>query len=77
MRARRAWRSVATDHDAEIEQLHVELVTLKKRIAEFEKAHPKSPEFEFLRAKALLLSRQVDAVRCSIATEQLAGLLAK
>ena len=32
---------------------------------------------ETLKATAVILSRQIDEVRCSIATERLAGLLAQ
>ncbi len=53
------------------------LAAFNKRIAELEKGHDQSPMIETLKATASILSRQIDEVRCSIATERLAGLLAK
>jgi hypothetical protein len=77
MRAQRVWRVAGADHHAQIEQLHLELAAFNQRIAELETLHLESSMVEDLKANALLLSRQIDEVRCSIATEQLAGLLAK
>jgi hypothetical protein len=77
MRAQRVWRRVGVDHHAEIERLHLELSAFNKRIAELEGINAEGPRIETLKATAILLSRQIDEVRCSLATEQLAGLLAK
>jgi hypothetical protein len=77
MRAQRVWRVAGADHHAQIEELYLRLAALNERIAELEKIHPESSTPESLKASALLLSRQIDEVRCSIATEQLAGLLAR
>jgi len=78
MGVQRGWKRVGADpHHEEIERLHSELAAFNKRIAELEKGHDQSPMIETLKATATILSRQIDEVRCSIATEQLAGLLAK
>ena len=78
MRAQRVWRRLGADqHHAEIERLHLELSGFNERIAELEKTHAKSSMIEILKATAILLSRQIDEVRCSLATEKLAALLAK
>jgi uncharacterized protein YydD (DUF2326 family) len=78
MGVQRGWKRVGADpHHEEIERLHFELAAFNKRIAELEKGHDQSPMIETLKATAIILSRQIDEVRCSIATERLAGLLAK
>jgi uncharacterized protein YydD (DUF2326 family) len=78
MRAQRVWRKLGADqHHAEIERLHLELAAFNKRIGELENAHAESSMIETLKATAILLSRQIDEVRCSLATEKLACLLAK
>jgi uncharacterized protein YydD (DUF2326 family) len=78
MRAQRAWNPVGADkHKAEMERLHLELASFNKRIDELEKLHPESSKIESLKARALVLSRQIDELRCSSATEELTGLLAK
>ena len=78
MGVQRGWKRVGADpHHEEIERLHSELAAFNKRIAELEKGHDQSPRIETLKATASILSRQIDEVRCSIATEWLAGLLAK
>jgi hypothetical protein len=52
-------------------------------IAELEKMHAESAglaqseDLEGLKASALSLTRQIDDARCSIADEQLTGLLAR
>ena len=76
MRAQRVWRTLGADqHHAEIERLHLELSGFNERIAELEKTHAESSMIEILKATAILLSRQIDEVRCSLATEKLATLL--
>jgi uncharacterized coiled-coil protein SlyX len=55
----------------------VELTSFNKRIAELEQLRFQSPTIEALKSSALMFSRQIDDLRSSIATEQLAGLLAK
>jgi hypothetical protein len=78
MRARRSWEPVGPfKHDAEIERLHLELAAFNKRIDELEKRHPESSTIEALKAGALVLSRQIDELSCSSATDDLTGLLAK
>jgi len=77
MRAQRVWRRVGFDDHAEIERLHSELSAFNKRIAELEELNAEGPRIETLKSTAMLLSRQIDEVRCSLATEQLAGLLAR
>jgi uncharacterized protein YydD (DUF2326 family) len=68
--------NIADPHE-EIERLHSELAAFNKRIAELEKGQDQSPMIETLKATAISLSRQIDEVRCSIASERLAGLLAQ
>jgi hypothetical protein len=75
MRAQRVWKPFK--HDAEIERLHLELASFNNRIVELEKLHPESSKIETLKARALVLSRQIDELRCSSATDDLTGLLAK
>ncbi len=77
MRAQRVWKEADADRRAEIEQLHFRLAAVNARIAELEKIHPPSETAENLKASALALTRQIDEVRCSIADEQLTGLLAR
>jgi uncharacterized protein YydD (DUF2326 family) len=78
MGAQRAWRSTGTDpYREEIERLQFELAAFNKRIVELEKGHDESPMIDTLKATAIILSRQIDEVRCSVATERLADLLAK
>jgi uncharacterized protein YydD (DUF2326 family) len=77
MRAQRTWKVLETNHHARIEQLNLELAAFNKRIAELEKLHAETQSTELLRATAITLARQIDEVRCSLATEKLAGLLAK
>jgi uncharacterized protein YydD (DUF2326 family) len=78
MRAQRVWNPVGGDrYNAEIERLQLELASFNQRIDELEQLHPLSPTIEALKAKALLLSRQIDEVRSSKATDELTGLLSK
>jgi len=78
MRAQRVWKPVGVDkRNAEIERLLLELASFNKRIEELEKLHPQSSTIEALKANALVLSRQIDEVRSSKATEELTGLLSK
>ena len=73
MRARRVWEPFKDD--VEIERLHLELASFNNRIFEPEKLHPDSSKIEALKASAVLLSREIDELRCSI--DDLTGLLAK
>jgi len=78
MRAQRVWKTVGADkYNTEIERLHVELASFNTRIAELEQLRSQSSTIEALKSSALMLSRQIDDLRSSIATEQLASLLAK
>jgi uncharacterized protein YydD (DUF2326 family) len=78
MRAQRVWKAVGVGgYSAEIERLHLELASFNKRIDELEKLHLEDSETESLKARALILSRQIDELRCSSAAEELTGLLAK
>jgi hypothetical protein len=78
MRAQRSWKPVGPlKHDAEIERLHLELASFNQRIDELEKRHPESSTIEALKASAFVLSRQIDELSCSSATDDLTGLLAK
>jgi hypothetical protein len=78
MRAQRVWKPVGVDkHNVEIERLHLELASFNKRIAELEQSRFQSSTVEALKSSALMLSRQIDDLRSSFATEQLASLLAK
>jgi uncharacterized protein YydD (DUF2326 family) len=78
MGAQRAWRSTGTDpYREEIERLQFELAAFNKRIVELEKGPDRSSTIDTLKATAIILSRQIDEVRCSVSTERLADLLAK
>jgi hypothetical protein len=78
MRAQRVWKTVGADkYNTEIERLHLELESFNKRIAELEQSRSQSSTIEALKSSALMLSRQIDDLRSSIATEQLACLLTK
>jgi ppGpp synthetase/RelA/SpoT-type nucleotidyltranferase len=77
MRAQRVWRVAGADYQSQIDQLHVKLTALNGRIEELEKVHPASSMLESVKASSIILSREVDEVRCSIATETLVGLLAR
>ena len=76
MRTRRAWRPIRADeHNAEVEQLSLQLASFNKRILELEKSHPETSKIEALKVSALVVSRQIDELRC--ATDDLTGLLAR
>lgn len=77
MRAQPVWKQSEADHRAEIERLHLRLAAVNERIAQFERIHPDDETLASLKASALLLTRQIDEIRCSIADEQLTGLLAR
>jgi uncharacterized protein YydD (DUF2326 family) len=78
MRAQRVWKPVGVDkYHAEIERLHLELASFNKRIEELERFRSQSSTVDALKSSALMLWRQIDDLRSSIATEQLTGLLAK
>ena len=83
MRAQRICRDVEADHHAEIERLYVRLAVVNAGIAELEKIHSQGEalaqrdDLESLKASALSLTRQIDEARCSIADQQLTGLLAR
>lgn len=83
MRAQRISRDVEADHRAEIERLYLRLAVVNAGIAELEQMRPESAGLaqieglEGLKASALSLTRQIDEARCSIADEQLTGLLAR
>jgi uncharacterized protein YydD (DUF2326 family) len=77
MRAQRVWRPVGADkYSAEIERLHLELASFNKRIEELEQFQSQGSTIEALKSNALILSRQIDDLRGSIATGQLTGSLA-
>lgn len=78
MKTQRAGTLIGGDQDTlNIERLHLELAAFNRRIAELEGLHPEGPKIEILKAGALLISRQIDELRCLNATEELTGLLAK
>ena len=77
MRAQPVWKHSEVDHRAEIERLYRRLAAVNERIAELDRIHPESERLESLKASALSLTRQIDDIRCSIADEQLTGLLAR
>ena len=83
MLARRICGDVEADHRAEIEGLYLRLAVVNAGIAELEKMHSDgeglapSDDLESLRASALSLTRLIDDARCSIADQQLTGLLAR
>ena len=77
MRAQPVWKNSEADHRAEIERLHFRLAAVNARIAELDTIHPESQTLASLKASALALTRQIDEIRCSIADEQLTGLLAR
>ena len=76
MRAQRAWKPIGSaSHNAEMEQLHLQLASLNRRIEELEKSHPETSKIEALKVSALIVSRQIYELRC--ATDDLTGLLAR
>jgi hypothetical protein len=70
-------RAGACNDNAEIERLYVELASFNQRIRELESLHPEGSRIEALKARALVVSRQIDELRCLRATQDLAGLLSK
>ena len=77
MRAQRVWKSVSpASKNAEIERFYFELASFNERIQELEKQHPEASKIEALKARALVLARQIDEIRCS-STNDLTDLLAK
>jgi hypothetical protein len=78
MKPQRARKLAGGDEqNSNIERLHLELAAFNRRIAELERLHPDGVKIEALKASALLISRQIDELRCLGATEELTGLLAK
>jgi len=77
MRAQPVLKHSEADHRAEIERLYFRLAAVNASIAELEKAFPESETLAYLRGNALSLTRQIDDIRCSIADQQLTGLLAR
>jgi hypothetical protein len=64
----RGWKKVGADpRHEEIERLHSEFTAFNKRIAELEKRQDQSPMIETLKPTAIVFSRQIDEVQCSIA----------
>ena len=77
MRAQRVWKPVRpVSKNAEIERFYFELALFNERIQELEKQHPEASKIEALKARALVLARQIDDIRCSSAND-LTDLLAK
>ena len=77
MRAQRVWKPVRPDSkNAEIERFYFELASFNERIQELEKQHPEASKIDTLKARALVLARQIDEIRCS-STNDLTYLLAK
>ena len=77
MGAQPVWKRSEADCRAEIERLCSRLAAVNEGIAELDRRHPESDAVESLKASALSLTRQIDEIRCSIADEQLTGLLAR
>ena len=77
MLAQPVWKNFEADHRAEIEQLHFRLAAVNDRIAELDELHPENETLASLKVSALSLTRQIDEIRCSIADQQLTGLLAR
>ncbi|SDR90179.1 hypothetical protein [Bradyrhizobium canariense] len=83
MRAQRVSNSLGAHkngthrNNGEIEGLQSQLALFNQQIEELEKRQPESSKIDALKAGALLLSRQIDDLRCAQATDELAGLLAK
>jgi hypothetical protein len=77
MRAQPVWKNSEADHHVEIERLYLRLAAVNERIAELDEIHSENEMLTSLKASALTLTRQIDEIRCSIADEQLTGLLAR
>jgi hypothetical protein len=77
MRAQRAWRASGSDHQSQIDQLDLRLAALNNRIEESENVGAASSMMESLKASAIIIAREIDELRYSIATEPLACILRK
>jgi hypothetical protein len=77
MWAQPVWKNSEADHDAEIGRLYLRLAAVNERIAELDESRSENDALASLKASALSLTRQIDDIRCSIADEQLTGLLAR
>ena len=77
MRVQPVGKESEADHRAEIERLHFRLAAVNAGIAELDTLSSESEALEGLKASALSLTRRIDEIRCSIADEQLTGLLAR
>lgn len=77
MRAQPVWKDSEADHRAEIERLYLRLAAVNERIAELDAMDSENETLTSLKASALTLTRQIDEIRCSMADEQLTGLLAR
>ena len=77
MRVQPVWKESEADHQTEIERLLFRLAAVNAGIAELDRLNSESEALEGLKASAPSLTRQIDEIRCSIADEQLAGLLAR
>jgi hypothetical protein len=76
MRAQRVWQPIGlVSKNAEIEHFYFELAAFNERIQELEKQNPQASKIEALKARALVLARQIDEIRCSSAND-LTDLLA-
>jgi uncharacterized protein YydD (DUF2326 family) len=77
MPAKRVWKPLGSvENTGEIERLRMELASFNERIQELEKQNPEASKIEALKARALVLARQIDEIRCSSAND-LTDLLAK
>lgn len=77
MRAQPVWKNSEADHCAEIERLCLRLAAVNERIAELDQLDSDNGALTSLKTSALMLTRQIDDIRCSIADQQLTGLLAR
>lgn len=77
MRPQPVWNDSEADRRAEIERLYLWLAALNESIAELDGIDSESETLARLKASALSLARQIDDISCSIADEQLTGLLAR
>ena len=77
MRVQAVWKESEADHQAEIERLLFRLAAVNAGISELDKLNSEGEALESLKASALALTRQIDEIRCSIADDELTGLLAR
>jgi hypothetical protein len=77
MRAQPVWKNSEADHSAEIERLYLRLAAINESIAELDEKDSEHETLTSLKASALMLTRRIDDIRCSIADERLTGLLAR